>query len=271
MKINTITEQHLQEIIFDAHKKGRSKKTLTNIRGCISAFIKYCRKCGATSLVVENVKIPKGAPVGERTILQPNDIKLLFERNDTILKGKIVNESYVYAFRFAVLTGLRPGELIGLKWGDIDFDNKIISINRSINAQNQVTDGKTKNAIRRIAINPLIMNVLKERKLEAGKLIDIDNFVFTNEDGDYIKTKNLYERWKKYIKHVDIESNTTLYELRHTFISLVKILPVGLVKPIVGHSVNMDTYGTYGHEVDGQLEETGNLIHMEFNKIFDQK
>ena len=267
LKIKIINEQHLQEVVLGAYKKGRSKKTLTNIRDCMSAFIKYCRKCGATSLVVENVTIPKNAAVGKRTILQPEDINILFKNDKTLYKGKIVHEPFIHAYRFAVVTGLRPGELIGLRWSDVDFDNNILSICRSINVHNEITVGKTKNAIRKISISPLMLKILDDRKADLTNPVSDDAYVFGDDKGNNVINHTLYRRWKQYIKFAGITSDATLYELRHTFISVVKILPVGLVKPIVGHSVNMDTYGTYGHEINGELKQTGELIEIEFDKI----
>ena len=44
----------------------------------------------------------------------------------------------------------------------------------------------------------------------------------------------------------------TPYELRHTFVSIAKKLPEGMVKSIVGHSKSMDTFGVYGHAIKGE-------------------
>lgn len=44
----------------------------------------------------------------------------------------------------------------------------------------------------------------------------------------------------------------TPYELRHTFVSIAKSLPAGMVKSIVGHSKSMDTFGVYGHAIKGE-------------------
>lgn len=53
--------------------------------------------------------------------------------------------------------------------------------------------------------------------------------------------------------------------MRHTFISIAKNLSEGQIKPIVGHSKNMDTFGVYGHEVNGELEKTA----TELSRLFD--
>ena len=58
-----------------------------------------------------------------------------------------------------------------------------------------------------------------------------------------------------------------MYELRHTFVSVVQVLPEGIVKKLVGHSKSMDTWGTYAHAVEGQDDATATLLEQAFNKI----
>ena len=62
-------------------------------------------------------------------------------------------------------------------------------------------------------------------------------------------------------------TKTTPYELRHTFVSVVKTLPVGEVKPLVGHSESMDTFGIYGHALQGEDTETAEKINRLFRKL----
>lgn len=59
--------------------------------------------------------------------------------------------------------------------------------------------------------------------------------------------------------------------MRHTFISIVKNLPEGSVKGIVGHSKNMDTFGIYGHKFHGDDQKTANLIEDIFANILNSK
>ena len=62
----------------------------------------------------------------------------------------------------------------------------------------------------------------------------------------------------------------TPYELRHTFVSVAKVLPEGQVKAIVGHSLNMDTFGIYGHELAGEAGEIAQEIDGAFAKILQK-
>ena len=246
-----LTEQHLQTVINKAYKKGLSKKTLSNIKACMLSFLKYCRKCKYTNLFSENLYIPRNAQKGERTVLQPDDIKKLFSTDKTIKNGKEERDFYINAYRFAVSTGLRPGELIGLQWNDID--GKIANTKRAINVYDEVTAGKNENAKRSFALSDVALGILQaQRELMAEYKIK-SKFVFCNIHGEHIKENNLYKRWCAYRDYNGL-SKCTPYELRHTFISLNKNLPLAMLKSLVGHSITMDTLATYGHEINGEKE-----------------
>ena len=56
---------------------------------------------------------------------------------------------------------------------------------------------------------------------------------------------------------------------RHTFVSVVKSLPEGLLKQVVGHSASMDTFGVYSHDVEGDLEEVAEKMQSIFSHVLD--
>ena len=57
--------------------------------------------------------------------------------------------------------------------------------------------------------------------------------------------------------------------MRHTFISIAKNLSEGQIRPLVGHSKNMDTFGIYGHELRGELQPTAQQIDSLFSQILN--
>jgi len=136
-----------------------------------------------------------------------------------------------------------------------------VSVKRSINVHREFTTGKNENAVRNFALNRLSRGILLENKKRNGER---GEYVFSI-DGSWVKPSDYYKRWIKYRNYQGIRQATP-YGLRHTFISIVKSLPVGLIKPLVGHSVNMDTYRVYGHELVGENYETAGLVLREFEK-----
>lgn len=254
-KIEKLTEQNLQDILNQAFGQGRSKKTISNIRAAMMGFLKYCRKRKLTTLFPEDLSIPRGARLEGKQIMQPQDIAKLFSVDTTILAGKRVQDEYIHAYRFQLLTGMRPGELLGLQWADVQGAS--IYIKRAINYRKEITKGKNENAIRKIVLGEHAQKVLADQRAAC----DDPEYVFP------ISSQNHYEeRLARYC-----ESNGLLritpYELRHTFVSVTKALPEGQIRTVVGHSKNMDTYGIYGHDVDGEAERTACNINSVFDAI----
>lgn len=255
-RIDRVTEQDLQDIINKAYsQQGLAAKTLQNIRSDLSAFLKFCRRRKVSSLFPEDLTIPAGAKRPSKSILQPSDLLKLFNRDQTILRGKQITEEYIHAFRLEVLTGMRPGEIIGLRWSDVH--DRTVHLQRSVNYYNEVTQGKNRNAIRTVTLSEM-----------AAAVLDAQWELTGNEDSVFcISSEQTYRKhWERY-RIANGISKTTPYELRHTFVSVVKVLPEGQVKAVVGHSQNMDTFGVYGHELTGEAAETAREIDDIFTKL----
>ena len=95
-----------------------------------------------STLHPEDLKPPAGARNSVKMILQPSDVLKLFNIDTTLLRGRTVADEYVNAYRFQVVTGLRPGEIIGLRWCDIHESR--CDVRRSINIYKEETHGKMK-------------------------------------------------------------------------------------------------------------------------------
>ena len=81
-----------------------------------------------------------------------------------------------------------------------------------------------------------------------------------------MKEQHYARRLKKYCLANGI-TPVTPYQMRHTFVSIAKTLPAGEIKSLVGHSQSMDTFGTYGHAVNGEAQQTASKLHTVFSEI----
>lgn len=245
----------LQKVITHAYAQGKlSRKTLMNVRSDLTAFVKYLRKCKLTAYRPEDIVIPQGAAAGERRILQPEDLVTLFTVETTLYRGKRIRDPYLNAYRFQVLTGLRPGELIGMTPKDIAGDR--VQLQRSVNYYGEVTAGKNDNARRAFLLTPTAKAVVEDQlsRTKGETLFEI-------------QTESHYrKRWKEYCAANGI-AYVSPYELRHTFVSVVQSLPEGWVKELVGHSRNMDTFGVYGHELEGRREQIAAGVESIFQNL----
>ena len=274
-RVNALTDADLQAIINKAHAAGKSRKTLQSLAGDLRAFCKYCRKSKLSTYLPEDVQIPASARLKGKKVLQPDDLIKLFSIDTTLYRGKRVHDDYINAYRFAVLTGLRPGELLGLRWADIK--GSTVNISRAINVKGVETRGKNENACRSFVLPDFVLPdfvlpdfVLPDFVLPDFVLPDfvLPDFVLPDvakavleaqraitghcESVFCLETeRRFYKRWKVYCAANDLQP-VSLYELRHSFVSAIKTLPAGEVKALVGHSQDILAAGNaHGNAVAG--------------------
>ena len=254
-RVSSLCDQDLQSVINSAHKAGRSRKVLQLLASDLRSFCKFCRKSKYSTYIPEEIKIPSGSRYREKTVLQPADLMKLFNMDTTLYRGKLVQDDFINAYRFQVLTGLRPGELVGLRWCDIKGNT--VNVCRSVNIYAEETQGKNQNAVRSFVLSPLAWRVIDEQRSLTGHLDSV--FCITSEHA-------YYKRWKIYCNANGI-APCSLYELRHTFVSVVKTLLEGEIKGLVGHSANMDTFGIYSHILTGDAENTAQAVNGVFLQV----
>ena len=254
-RVNALTDADLQAIINKAHAAGKSRKTLQSLAGDLRAFCKYCRKSKLSTYLPEDVQIPASARLKGKKVLQPDDLIKLFSIDTTLYRGKRVHDDYINAYRFAVLTGLRPGELLGLRWADIK--GSTVNISRAINVKGVETRGKNENACRSFVLPDFVLPdfVLPDFVLPdvAKAVLEAQRAITGHCESVFcLETeRRFYKRWKVYCAANDLQP-VSLYELRHSFVSAIKTLPAGEVKALVGHSQDILAAGNaHGNAVAG--------------------
>lgn len=256
-KMSKMTLRDWQSVINGASgQSGRvlSHKTLTNLRGIITALVRFGYADYQCEPLRGDLYIPQGHARNEKEILQKDDIARLFEPS---------NKWYHPLFCFLALTGMRPGEALGLKIEDVQGSS--IRIRRSVNARGIITEGKNENARRVVPIGDLTRALIEKtiQRNEENKLHT--EWIFCDIHGDHGNQSSMRNQWNELKVERDLPSSSTVYSLRHTFISIMKnVLPEQSIKDIVGHSVSMDTFGTYGHIVSGEEKKAAQVIDLTF-------
>ena len=146
----------------------------------------------------------------EMEILAPDDINLFLEH---------VTPKYKTFFLTAILTGMRMGELLGLQWGDIDWNNNQIHVRRSrCNVSKKYLTPKTKNSIRKIDMTPTLVKELKKHKISCP-ISDLD-LVFCNDEGKSPDPDSLVRRqFLPALRRAKI-MKVRFHDLRHTNVAL---------------------------------------------------
>ena len=265
--LSDITPAMWQKCVDAMADAGLSKKTCGNLRGLVSTFCKWCRK---NRLQIDppfdgEIEIPKKATVGVRHVLKPTDINTLFSDDTYMCHNRIQKAFYINAWRFIVVTGLRRGELAGLRTEDREGPN-IICVRRSVTSTGEINEGKTENATRYIALSPTARDILEDQRQLLRDNFIISPWLFPDESGNVTDTNHLQRLWNSYRRQHGIQC--TLHELRHTFISAVKSdMPEALLKQQVGHGSHTDSIGIYGHQMDGDIEATAIVIENVINRL----
>lgn len=182
-------------------------------------------------------------------------------------------EGDLLAFAMLAYTGLRIGELVALKWSDIDFENFTLRVIKTYyNPTNNklkytLQTPKTEGSIRTITIDPLLVDLLQLHKQEQdivkeeNKPFYKDNdFIFATNEG-YPKTiKHLSIRMQRILKKTSIQKQVTPHSFRHTHTSLLIEANVHIkeIQERLGHSDINTTMDIYAHMTKNIKKEASN-------------
>ena len=264
--ISKIRPLHWQKCIDMAVGNGLSLRTVLNVRNTIYLFLAFADRMRWKTIPLRrrDLIFDKAPEPKEKKILQPDALHKLMHCGTVTKRGKECEAFYIHSWRFIALTGLRRGEAYALQWDDINGD--MVSIRRSINKLNDITDGKNRNARRTVILSSMAVQMLQAQKdMLAEKGIQ-SVWVFPDEWGECSNPNRVYSQWKYYCREHGIEC--TIHEMRHTYISVMKNdMPEQMLKDLVGHSVDIDTYGIYGHVVDGEMERAKRIMDSTFERV----
>lgn len=272
MRISQVSEADWESILRRANNKGLSHKYISNIRSTIIHFCKYAKKNKQLSSIPDiDPRVYRSAPRGPRRILSPDDIRLLFssEHETMLVAGEEVPCNNILLFRTYVLSGFRPGEGLGLQKKDINFDDKTITLGRSVNFYGEITKGKTDNARRTICMAPQLEAVIRSQLLRTEEIRS--EYVFPDVSTERIglpqQQKRVHYDWKRWTAH-NLNNYCSLYELRHTLFSYAKNhLSEERLKEYFGHTESMNSSEVYGHAVYLELTRTAQLLSAVFSDL----
>ena len=216
------------------------RKVFTCARHYIVAYLEYCLDRGLIdSNPLDRIKFKSIERKAKENTEEKEQKALPEELREPFLVALNTDRFFKAFCLTAMFAGLRPGEIIGLRWRDIDFINATLSVNRGMTVEpefdgegNVITHktviGKTKTAgsVRTNPIPKLLLQALIEWKdyrtdlqKETGfSLVGNDDFVFGTNKGElrsYSGTKHMFDR---FLKRNNLDGKGIhFYELRHTF------------------------------------------------------
>ena len=169
---------------------------------------------------IQKIKIPK---------IQKVKPVFISESELEIILNYVVPENLKDVYKFLFFTGLRAGELINLKWNNVNLNENILQIGD----ENFQTKSKE---IRFIPIPEPVKNILIN--LFPNILKTKNNYVFKKSNGFPYSVNYLSKQFKKAVKQTNLDEKIHLHSLRHSFASnlVQKGVPLATIKELLGHS-----------------------------------
>jgi integrase len=216
---------------------------------------------------VKPIKTPTGA-AKESKALDPSQVKALL----AAASGSRFEALYVVAIH----TGLRRGELLGLKWMDADLEAGTLMVRRSLDVDGTFKTPKNQAARRTLKLTHQALDALKAHKvrqnaerLHAGPRWRDDNLIFPNTLGKAMNAGNLYRReFQPLLKRAGLANEGfTIHSLRHTFATTLaeKGVHPATAQKMLGHSDIRMTLAIYTHATDGMQDAATNALEEAFS------
>ncbi|SPD73584.1 hypothetical protein PITCH_A190160 [uncultured Desulfobacterium sp.] len=281
--LNEITSKAIGDFIYLKIKSGLRSGTVKNIKNCMSAILKSAHTPDGYIEVnpARGVIVPR--PEDEIPAREPDPLPW----DERVQLEKVFMDHFPRYYPLVLCgfrTGLRIGELIALKWSDIDFFNELIMVQRNI-TRGKITTPKTKSSKRFVRMTTQLIEVLKkhrqqakEEKLKKG-WDEVPEWVFYNEDGQFINYYNFIPRvWNRAMERSGLRRRTP-HDMRHSYatLRLSKGDSLAEVSKEMGHGSTDITYRTYYkwlpkesrsdiNELDGEWKNNASIRTLSASK-----
>ena len=252
-----LTKGRVDRIEAEKQPRGLSAKTVRNINQVISS---------ALDLAVAQKIIPSNpTDACELPKVEHREMQTIPEEQLQAFLAEARATGVYEMYYIELATGLRRGELLGLKWQDIDWKNAIIKVRRQIaRVDGQIVEAplKTKNSYRTVTISPQAIEVLKQQRAKTH-----DQYVFPSPNGGPISPDSVNNMLKRVLARAGIPK-VRFHDLRHTFatIALQNGVDIKTVSGMLGHFSAGFTLDTYAHVTTAAQKEAaqtmGNLLSM---------
>lgn len=286
--MNTLTVDQLQDFFLERSKYGHQKedgglapKTLTNIRNMLhSAFSQAVQNKVISENIVEGVRLPRMEKVEMRVLTRE-------EQNRLVAATKRAPEPAAFGIVFDLFTGIRIGELCGLRWENVDMAGKSFKVcetrNRLPNFDDSIQNStsvktvkstKTDNSRRTVYLmNGLFRDFLAYHEMQMSIMkenpgYNRDGYVFCQENGQPYEPRTYQDLFKRCVRQAGI-ADANFHSLRHTFATraLEQGMDVVTLSRLLGHANPSITMDKYGHAMD----EHKKISVEKLNAVYEQE
>ena len=255
---------HCQKIFSNMAEEGYRTTTIYQTRIALYNMLEFARENDViiTNPCKKSLKSDMGKPSEKKEALTIEVQKKFLEA--------VVGYSYENQYRFILQTGLRTGELIGLRWDDIDFENRTMKIERTMEYRYKVGEWrvgppKSQSGYRTIPLTDEAIRILRNQKAKNSKLkvipLEWREVVFLCRNGTPVKNSTYDTGLFKYCDRVGIP-RFSMHVLRHTFAT--RCIEAGMkpktLQKILGHANIGITMNLYVHVTDDEKHREIDLV-----------
>jgi integrase len=273
VKLKKLSPAHVQGFYRDRLDSGLSASTVHKMHAILhKALARAVAWHMVPRNVTEVVEPPQPAPKEMRP-LSPTEAHRFLDA----ARGERFEALYV----LAITTGMRQGELLALRWQDVDVENATISIGRTLTRNGgrvAIGEPKTKKSRRSIRLTSRAVEALKAhleyqlRQIEIlGDRYEDQGLLFTTDTGGPVNPSNLRKRsFAPLLKKAKLP-HIRFHDLRHTCATL--LLTQGThpkyVQELLGHATIAITLDTYSHVLPGMGDQTARAMQDALSPIED--
>lgn len=269
IRLQELTVMQVDTFYSDLQRNGGRKgmlspKTIRHVHTTLRAAVNEAVRLG---LVPRNVVLQASPPSPASPEMQTWTAREL-----KAFLAAVANDRLYAAFLTAASTGLRRGELLGLRWRDLSLDEASLAVRQSlvvVNYQVITSPPKTTKARRSIALDPDTIDALRawrtcvlEERIALGLgAPKADDLVFTREDGAPLHPGEFAKRFRRLVKDAGLKT-IRFHDLRHTHatIALQAGVHVKVVSERLGHSGVGITLDTYSHAIPAMESEAATRV-----------
>jgi len=195
-----------------------------------------------------------------------HEVRTLSEDETAVLLSAAKSTRLYIPVLFAVATGLRRGEVLGLRWSDVDLENGVLSVRRSLTATKSglvFKQSKTAQSSRQVSLLPLILDVLGDHRTEQqrnrlalGPAYTDHGLVSARSNGKPVNPRQLSKDFLGLVRRIKIP-RIRFHDLRHTHATqlLRQEVHPKIVSERLGHSSVAITPDFYSHMMPGMQED----------------
>lgn len=247
--LKKLSNSDIQKLINNMVVDGLKLSTIKHMLTLVRQSLKKARSLGLVKnlSMLEDLELPK-----KITPLLPDELNLIIKNSYRTFYGDF--------YKALIYTGCRVGELIALRWSDVDFFNGVLHIEHT-DYLGDLQSVKTAHGCRQIPLYGELLSILSHRRYNAKT----SDRVFTNTLGRPIVYRTLLDNWHWFCSSIGIYEPLGFHVLRHTFAhtALRSGIPIKVVSAWLGHSdvkITLNIYDSVDHtdfiKATKQLEQS---------------